>query len=151
MHQAFLFGGLAIVANILDSVSTRLCLSLPQTTKGREGNPLMAFFMDGDYLIAEIIKHLSVGILVAFWIYMENTRYLLSAAVLFGLVVINNSYIYLTSRIFKRKLPTIMTSFTMLVKRYKLPSLLEYVIVVGILMTLTYFIVNYITGVSEWS
>lgn len=147
MDFIILFGLLAVVFNVLDSVSTKLCFSLPKDVEGKEGNPLMAKLMENDYFIAEMVKHVGVTLLVLWWMYSRDITLLIMASMVLGIVVLNNFYIYVTRKILKKKIPTMFTPFAFIVKKLKIPGWLEYILLIIILVNIARWLASVIGGI----
>jgi len=143
-----LFGVLIVVLNVLDSVSTRLCFSLPEGLKGRESNPIMASLMEGDYLIAELVKHFGLLLMVTYWVYRQDVEVLLAVTSVFGLVVLNNSFIYATRRIVKKKISTPFGIFSKVCKICRMPNWVEYIVVIAVIFGVARWVSSMILGVS---
>ena len=139
MDYLVLFGVLAITFNILDSVSTHYCLKLPKEIGGKEGNPIMASLMNGDKLIAEIVKHLGLTMMVFWYFYIQDVEKLIWISLVFGIIVLNNTYIYATRKIFKKKIAAPFYGLQKLFKYFKIPEWIQYIIVVGTVI-----------GVAKW-
>jgi hypothetical protein len=140
MSQLVLFGVLVIALNILDSISTHACLKASGNDISKEANVLMRSLFEGDFLLANIVKHLLVTIYVVYEIYAGNSENLLMMVILFGIVVINNG----VSFILIKKKNKGNVSLNKLFK--KMPSWLSYLIILSILIIVSKVISKAIVG-----
>jgi len=150
MNMLLLLAILGIMFNVLDSVSTHIGLNkLPPDIKANEGNPIMVGLMNGDNLIAEIVKHVGVLLFVLYYLFIaKNLEQLLYVAVIFGLVVLNNIWVIVGSLVVKKKIDS---PLSVVLKISKIPKSWSYLFVVIMLMVATYYLSNYIMGVFQWS
>ena len=106
MIDLILIGGVVVILNVLDSVTTELVDRLPQHLQAEESNPFMKKWLENKPMSAHIFKQVAVIAIVAFMIVQGDMRIMMMVAVLLGLVVINNTYIWLGRKITKRKIHT---------------------------------------------
>lgn len=94
MSTVYLVGAIVIIFNVLDSITTHIALyKLPDHLRAKESNPLMATLFTKNYKVAQVIKHTSISAVVAYFMISDNLYLLELAAVMVGLVVVNNLYV----------------------------------------------------------
>ena len=106
MLECLLLGGAIIMFNVLDSVTTELGFRLPEHLRTEESNPFVKIFLKDHPIYAHTVKQVAIIAIVAFLILVGDMRIILMSAVMLGLVVANNTYLWLGRKITKRKIPT---------------------------------------------
>jgi hypothetical protein len=101
-----LIGGVVILLNVLDSVTSVLIDRLPEYLRAGEANPFMVGWLEKYPKGSHIFKQLAVIAVVAFLIVAGDMRFMVVPVVILGLVVVNNSYIWIGRSITKRKIHT---------------------------------------------
>ncbi len=144
MSTVYLVAAIVIVFNVLDSITTHIALyKLPDQSTAKESNPLMAILFTKNYKVAQVIKHTSISIVVAYFI-ISNELYMLElAAVMLGLVVMNNVYVLVGIKLTGRNLEL---PISRLQRLFHIPDrfyyLLAYVLVTIIIISLSILIVG---------
>ena len=106
MIDLILVGVVVILLNVLDSVTTELGFRLPKHLRSKESNPFAKGWLEKSPKSAHIFKQVAVIAIVAFLIVFGDMRIMVMLAVMLGLVVANNSYIWIGRKITKRKMHT---------------------------------------------
>lgn len=103
----YILAVLVIVLNVLDSVTTELCLhKLPIGTRGREGNPIMAWVMRKNGVLAEVIKHILILGIVIWFVVSKDIISLKFGVLAFSVVVLNNTYVLVVRWLAKKAVAT---------------------------------------------
>lgn len=106
MIDLILIGGVVVLLNMLDSVTTELGFRLPAHLRSKESNPFMKSFLENHPVYAHTFKQIAIIGIVAFVVLFGDMRIMVMLAVMFGLVVVNNTYIWLGRKITNRKIRT---------------------------------------------
>lgn len=100
MSAVYLVAAIVIIFNVLDSITTHLALyKVPDHLRAEESNPIMAKLFTKNYKVAQLIKHTSISAVVAYFIISDNLYLLEIVAVMVGLVVMNNMYVLLGTKL----------------------------------------------------
>ena len=148
--QLIIIGVLCIIFNVLDSVSTHYALNkLPDNLKAKEANPMAASLMSKDPLISDLVKHISVTMIVVFFVLLEQKALLLEITIMLGLVVASNAYLIFARKITKRK---VGTPIHYLLNGIGIPRKYEFwifiVIIVAVAILGTHFILGAWSGLN---
>lgn len=106
MIDLILLGVVVILLNVLDSVTTVLVDRLPKYLRAEESNPFAKRWLEKNPKSAHAFKQVSVIGIVVLMIVLGDMRIMMMVVVMLGLVVINNTYIWLGRKITKRKIHT---------------------------------------------
>ena len=142
--EVILFALLVLVLNVMDSVTTELCFrQYPDKSLKGEGNPVMRWLMLKSRTLAEICKQGFVFGIVAYFVYNYELVSLRYALIMFSLVVLNNSYVFLSRALLKRK---VETPFHRLIAFLHIPDRFGYLSIIFIIVLLTRSIYYLIWG-----
>ncbi len=134
MTSTIVIAVVALILNILDSVTTHLCFKqYPDKELKGEANPIMRLMMLKNRFLAEFVKHVGLLGLVIWLILNEHTETLRLLVIMFSLVVLNNAYIVISRAIAKRKL---ISPFKALTSFLHIPKSWHYVVIVVIITIL---------------
>lgn len=135
---------LVLLFNVLDSATTALCFrQYPDKELKGEGNPVMRWLMLKNRNLAEVVKHGIVLGFVVYWLLGYNIFPLRLAAIMLGLVVINNSAVFLSRVVLKRKVDSPLKRFMKLVH---VPDTIGYVAAIFIILFLSLIIYALVWG-----
>lgn len=124
--------GVAIILNVLDSVTTALAFKqYPDKELKGEGNPLMRWLMLRNRKFAEAFKHIAMLILVVCCILFGLSQSIKLLVIMFGLVVLNNSFIVVSRAVTKRR---VITPADKLRRILHIPEKYLYLVIVLILI-----------------
>ncbi len=128
---------LGVFFNVMDSVTTHIGLNkLPESIRAEEGNPIAKWGLERHPVLFEIAKQGFVVGYVCYGVYARDIGVLAVIAILFGIVVANNT------------IPLLMLVIT---KRKSKSPLFKLASVLGIPSWLTYpFICLILFGVTLW-
>jgi len=127
-----------LALNVLDSVTTALCFKqYPDKELKGEANPIMRALMLRSRILAEIVKQGFVLALVVYLIMSGDIETLRLAGILFGLVVVNNTYVVVSRAITKRRT---ITPFKKLSNLLRIPDKYSFVIIVLVFVGLAQMI-----------
>ena len=144
MLEIIMFAVLVIVLNILDSTTTAICFKqYPDKELKGEGNPVMRFIMLKNKWLAGGLKQGMILALVIACLIMGEIISLRTMGILFGLVVLNNTYVILSRAITHRE---VISPVRKLQNILHLPDWGVYSLVVLILLGLTYLIHTVVWG-----
>lgn len=107
--EIIIIGGLAILFNMLDSLTTWLIDRLPTNLRSEESNVFVKPWLEKYPLLTHAFKQILVIGIVVFLVAsrgMESALLLMFLAIILGFVVINNSYIWIGRKSTKRKIYT---------------------------------------------
>ncbi len=105
--EVILFAVLSVTFNVLDSITTSLCFrQYPDKELKAEGNPLMRYLMLKSSVMAAIVKHALIIGLVVWYVAIQDIMALRIVAVALGIVVVNNSVVFVSRAVTKRKVVT---------------------------------------------
>ena len=93
--------------------------------------------------LAEVVKQVFVTAIVIYYVVANHTEPLKFLSIMFGLVVLNNSYIYLSRKITKRK---VVSPLERLRQFIHLPNSLSYALVMILIFGLSIIIYSFIGG-----
>lgn len=142
--EIILIATTVVLLNVLDSTTTHLCFKqYPDKELKGEGNPFIRRLMLKSKVLALVAKQ---GVILAIIIYclvvndMETLRYFV---IIFGIVVLNNSYVLISRAIVKHKTTP---PFKQLCKLLHIPDNISYplliIILLGIAHAINLFIWN---------
>lgn len=145
MHPINILLALVVITfNVLDSVTTNLCFKqYPDKELKSEANPFMRRLMLKNRALAEVVKQVFVTAIVIYYVVANHTEPLKFLSIMFGLVVLNNSYIYLSRKITKRK---VVSPLERLRQFIHLPNSLSYALVMILIFGLSIIIYSFIGG-----
>jgi len=133
--EVILFALLVLVLNVMDSVTTSLCFKqYPDKELKGEGNPIMRWVMLKSRVLAEVFKHGFVLGLVIWWLLGNQLETLRFATIMFGMVVLNNTYILVSRAVTKWK---VVSPTKRLIAFLHLPSKYSYVVVLVVIFLLS--------------
>ena len=134
--------------NVLDGFTTWLCLyHLPVELRGREANVL---YKDAEHKFGQAMWRKGVFVFLGFWIllYLANlletnvvfSFYVLNVVMVF--VVVNNSYVYISRRISKRRTKTPIDVIASLFRRCHLSDkaarIIGFYVLFGLIVYVSY-------------
>jgi len=133
-----LAGGVVLVLNVLDSITTTIGLKqYPTRTLEGELNPFMRILMRRNKILAEVLKQVVVLTIVVWNIVEGRVEGLIFLGIMLGLVVVNNSWIIMSRAVIRRK---VISPIRELQSVLHLPNWCLYPLVMVILVGLTYLI-----------
>lgn len=131
-----------ITFNVLDSVSTHLCFKqYPDKELKAEANPIMRWLMRKNKALAEIFKQVGVLSVVIYLIFSDSPETIRLLAIMLGIVVLNNTYIYVSRAITKRK---VITPISKLFTFLRIPKFFSYILILFIIICLSVWIYSLI-------
>ena len=136
--EVILFALLVLVLNVMDSVTTSLCFrQYPDKELKGEGNPIMRWLMLKNKALSEVFKQGFILGFVVWWLLGNQLETLRLATIMFGLVVLNNSYIVVSRAIVKRETVTPLKKIRML---FHVPDKYSYMLALTIILWISIMI-----------
>lgn len=144
MTNLLVLAVVVVLLSVADSVSTAYCFKqYPDKELKGEANPLMRGLMLKNRWLAEGAKLSFVLILVAILFVVNDIKTMRLAVFLFGLVVLNNTYVGVSRAIAKRE---VITPAKKLKKLLHIPDKYLYVAMMALLVSLALSIEGVIWG-----
>lgn len=146
------------VVNVLDALTTYLCLfRLPPHLQGKEANPLFKGGIKKSFGKSMFLKFMIVmaGTYLFLYIFRQSPGQGITAFlildILFGLAVVNNSYIYIRRKVTGRMSNTPVGFISGLLQRIKIPGkvadIIAYFAVIGAAYAFVTYLIYFIWGV----
>lgn len=156
LSQLYLFGALFLLANLLDALSTYLCLfRLPVEVRAQERNPLFRAMSIEQHFAGNMVFKFAL-ILAGLWLFLmffrndpgQGLTAFKILDLIFAFAIINNTYVYISRRITKRKTMTLIGLIDKLIpkciKWQKVREVISYLLTVGVIYGLSVSIVLWI-------
>lgn len=144
MCTIYLVATIVIIFNVLDSITTHIALyKSPDHVRAEESNPLLSKLFTKNYKVAQIIKHISISAVVAYFIITRNLYLLELAAVIVGLVVMNNVYVLVGTRLTGKNIDLPMVALQRLLHvPDRFYNVLAYTFITIVIFSLSIFIIG---------